>query len=486
MKKLPVLLVLILALVSCKSTLGTEDKYPLSDTQKTPSTQISQKDKEGEQEEPLFGLPEQDQHMEEQTREPQGFPDSELISAEADYPEGVPEEASLPVPAEDPVAQQQPPPPSQAEEPPPPVSPPSPPPPQAEEPPVPPPPPPQAEEPPPPQQQDTPSIVTPDMPFQPVKIIPEPEENSLPYSRTVRALVGQFIEIPFRGSGWVYLGEFGSRRGVSYDSRRMDEEGMTFIFRAEAEGTYSLRFNRHDFIRDFILNDYVKVIVEQLPPSTGSSWSNPQIGPDRVYAVPRWPLETDPEGRSAQGQTPGDNSASGAAQSGVTQPATAGNAQSGTGAAGAAQSDPAAAASAQSGTGAATPGAAANAAAPGTSAGMALDTAQSMTEPGGAAIAEVIEAPVDWLKKAREEYNAGRIKGALDALDQFMILFPAGSDEAFWLYGQSLEANNEATRDIKLSLDYYRRLTREFPQSNRYDEARQRIVYLERFYFNIQ
>ena len=92
----------------------------------------------------------------------------------------------------------------------------------------------------------------------------------------------------------------------------------------------------------------------------------------------------------------------------------------------------------------------------------------------------------DLLKKAREEYNAGRIAGALGTLDQFMTRYPGGSDEAYWLYGQSLEANNEATRDIRLALDYYRRLVREFPQSSRYSDAQRRIAYLERFYFSIQ
>jgi outer membrane protein assembly factor BamD (BamD/ComL family) len=108
------------------------------------------------------------------------------------------------------------------------------------------------------------------------------------------------------------------------------------------------------------------------------------------------------------------------------------------------------------------------------------------TGPGRAAGAAVPAAAEDWLEDAREEYHAGRSAGALGALDQFMLRFPGGSDEAFWLYGQSYEANNETTRDIRRALDYYRRLTGEYPQSVRYDDARRRIVYLERFYFNIR
>ncbi|MDR0623733.1 MAG: hypothetical protein LBG10_04820, partial [Treponema sp.] len=60
----------------------------------------------------------------------------------------------------------------------------------------------------------------------PVRSVPEPEispltpppvvpEESLVFSRIVRATVGQLVEIPFRGTGWVYLGELGARRGIS-------------------------------------------------------------------------------------------------------------------------------------------------------------------------------------------------------------------------------------------------------------------------------
>jgi hypothetical protein len=268
----------------------------------------------------------------------------------------------------------------------------------------------------------------------------------LNYSRTVKAMVGQYIEIPFRGPGWVYLGEFGSRRGVSYDSRRMEDEGMTFVFRADEEGTYSLKFDRQDFVRDYILNDYVKVIVEPPPVTAGSAWSNPRSLPERVYAAPRWPQALDNEGRAAAGP--------------AVQPAAA------------ASGPPPDAAPRQ-------PGA-------DDRPGVPPEVPAGAAEIPETAAAAVPVTPEDWLGKAREEYNAGRIAGALGALDQFMLRFPGGSDEAFWLYGQSYEANNEATRDIRQALDYYRRLTREYPQSTRYDDTRRRIAYLERFYFNIQ
>jgi outer membrane protein assembly factor BamD (BamD/ComL family) len=94
-------------------------------------------------------------------------------------------------------------------------------------------------------------------------------------------------------------------------------------------------------------------------------------------------------------------------------------------------------------------------------------------------------APEELLRQAREALEAGSIAQGLATLDRFREQFPAGSDEAWWLYGQLLEANGP-DRDIRAALDYYRRLIREYPQSPRYDEARRRIAYLERFYLNIR
>jgi outer membrane protein assembly factor BamD (BamD/ComL family) len=93
--------------------------------------------------------------------------------------------------------------------------------------------------------------------------------------------------------------------------------------------------------------------------------------------------------------------------------------------------------------------------------------------------------PDAYLKKAREEFDAGRIVTAISVLDLFRTRYSAGSDEAWWLYGQCYEANSPS-RNILTALEYYRRLIQEFPQSGRATEARRRIAYLERYYINIQ
>jgi hypothetical protein len=278
---------------------------------------------------------------------------------------------------------------------------------------------------------ETPAFPIPELPAQ----IPPPAAAPEQVSRSVTAYTGQYIEVPFRGTGWVYLGEQGSRRGVYYDSRRIDSEGMVFVFRAGSEGVYTLKFNRQDFIRDTQLDDYVQITVKPAPEITGSAWNGAAVAPERVVANPRWPPAV-PQSASP----PANVTSPPVIPSGVTPPST-------------------------------------------------VPAVPPAVETTGSAAPATLEAsgslPSEYLAKAKEAYDAGRPPDALDILDQYRAAYPGGSDEAYWLYGQALEANSPS-RDIRRALDYYRRLVNEYPQSARYDAARQRIAYLERFFFNIR
>ncbi|GHU12485.1 hypothetical protein FACS1894161_0810 [Spirochaetia bacterium] len=319
---------------------------------------------------------------------------------------------------------------------------------------------------------EPPQLAIPDLPARMEPLIDETTETAQ-FSRMVTAYVGQYVEVPFRGPGWVYLGEQGSRRGVYYDSRRIDSEGMVFVFRADAEGVYSLKFNRQDFIQDTLLNDYVQITVKTAPEFTGSAWNKATAAPERVYAGPRWP----PAIAAAVPPRPPAAGKETANAAGVTPPAAApsqtGRQTQGQGAAVLPQTPSPTAV--QSGA----------VIAAGTGAAQTENAPQKATQITAGATIATSTLPSAYLIKAKEEYDAGRPAAALDILDQFRAVYPGGSDEAYWLYGQTLEANSPA-RDIRRALDYYRRLVNEYPQSSRYDTARQRIAYLERFYFNIR
>jgi len=323
-----------------------------------------------------------------------------------------------------------------------------------------------------------------------------PLDSEIIYSRIVRATVGQTVEIPFRGNGWVYLGENASRRGIVYNSRRSDTEGQSFIFSLEEAGVYTLRFYRQDFIRDFIINDHVQVIVGE-PPQAETGWINPSADRGRVVALPRWPspleeaqirsgarlpsepvvtAEPTPQARSSssgQSVTPTPR-ASSQPPVAATPPAAAAQAPAVTRPSIAATQPPAV--SRQSDTSQAGSQAAE----------IASVTPQSQETLEAAPVrTREVMAPEVLLQKAQESFEGGNTAESIALLNQFLEDYPGGSDEVYWLLGQYYEANSPS-RNILLSIDYYKRLVNEYPQSRRLNDARRRISYLERYYINIQ
>jgi len=299
----------------------------------------------------------------------------------------------------------------------------------------------------------------------PFQTVLTPQNETVVFSRIVRATAGQIIEIPFRGTGWVYMGELASRRGIVYDSRRLDPEGQSFIFMIEDAGTYALKFFRQDFVRDYVLNDYVQVIAGEAPVSSGTGWFNPPVDRGRV-AAPRWPtaLEEAEIMRGGTGSRPAETQPVNASERGTVSSQDSALA-GGT-------------ASAQSSV-------------PTQQTAQPQTTASALPQTAAAEAASqqgVIEAPLPpdvILQKAKDSFDSGNVSAAIALLDQYNEYYNSGTDELYWLYGQFYEANSPS-RNILLSLDYYRRLVREYPQSRRYNDARGRIAYLERYYINIQ
>jgi len=324
-----------------------------------------------------------------------------------------------------------------------------------------------------------------------------PNDNEIVFSRIVRATAGQIVEIPFRGNGWVYLGEITSQRGIVFNSRRNDSDGQTFIFTLEEPGTYVLKFYRQDFIRDYILNDHVQVVVGDAP-TAGAGWFNSPVDRGKVVAQPRWPSPIE-ETQIRSGTKPVSEpvvtigttepvKTSTPAQSAATSPSAASQQKPATETTAPQRTTPAPSANTQD----KTPAPSTNIVSP-VPPSSAAPIAQippvkaiepSVSENTPAEKKETL-SPETVTQKAKENFDGGKIPEAIALLDQFMTDYPGGSDEVYWLLGQYYEANSPS-RNILLSLDYYRRLVNEYPQSKRFNEARRRIAYLERYYINIQ
>jgi len=95
------------------------------------------------------------------------------------------------------------------------------------------------------------------------------------------------------------------------------------------------------------------------------------------------------------------------------------------------------------------------------------------------------DSPEGLILAAKNELTAGRVPGAIAILDRFLSLYPAGMDEAYYLYGLALEQNGPY-RDIQKAYNYYKKVSDDYPESPLWDKAQERASYIERHYFEIR
>jgi hypothetical protein len=307
-------------------------------------------------------------------------------------------------------------------------------------------------------------IVKPALPLAP----PSTQEYVLPsaegrnaISRNVSAMVGENIEIPFDGSGWTYLGEKDQKDGVTYETRRFEGSGVVFVMNAVTSGQYVLRFQRQDVLRGLAEIELIGVDVRNRPTVVAppaSSVAPSQATPLSAAAASGAPAGTGPSGGAAT---------VGAATQNAASPPAIGATQ-GTGAV------------APNAAGTGEPSVAGLATTPGALAPGAADASAS-----GAAALPPPDSPEGMLLAAKNELGAGRIQSALAVLDKLLAKYPAGMDEAYYLYGLALEQNGPL-KDIRRAYSYYKKVVDEYPESPFWDKANERVSYIERYYFEIR
>ena len=322
------------------------------------------------------------------------------------------------------------------------------------------------------------AVVRPVLPLAP----PSTQEYVLPaaesppaVSRNVSAFVGERIEIPFDGSGWTYLGEKDEKDGVTYETRRFEGPGVVFVMDAAKSGQYVLRFQRQDLLRGLTSLELVGVDVRDKPAVVVP----PATAPGSAIAASAGQA---PAGSASGGPSPAPYTLA------PTAPGPAGAAATGSG-----QSAAAGGAAAISAPGlASAPGAASlGASAPGTSAPGTASlgaSAPGTATPGTTATVVALpppDSPEGMLLAAKNELGAGRTQSALAILDRFLAKYPAGTDEAYYLYGLALEQNGPL-KDIRRAYSYYKKVVDAYPESPYWDKADERVSYIQRYYFDIR
>lgn len=308
-------------------------------------------------------------------------------------------------------------------------------------------------------------------------------------SRDMKMQKNQFLEVSYPGSGWIYLGDDTGRDSFSYMGRKIGSTETVFTLRSKLEGEALLHFYKNDALTGTVIDDYLKIIVQ------GKSTTNDRVkAPSYALVVPpkpqrktavQTPLVENTKISSASHETDKNPETQ---RTNITQ-----NQE---------QKQPSIAQAS------------------------AKDNLQDFNEESGSKTviqntqtkAEIEEDPDMFVGEAEVEdlmnpsetkssenlipsnelnssdqilelankcFSEGKYKETLAHLDDFFEKATTRIDEGLFLKGRTLETPSEV-RNIKEALDTYETIVNQYPQSIDWEKAKERVIYLKKFYFNIR
>lgn len=306
-------------------------------------------------------------------------------------------------------------------------------------------------------------------------------------SRDMKMQKNQFLEVSYPGSGWIYLGDDTGRESFSYMGRKIGSTETVFTLRSKLEGEALLHFYKNDALTGTVIDDYLKIIVQ------GKSTTNDRVkAPSYALVVPPKPQ------RKATVQTPlvENTKISSASHETDKTPETQktnitqNQEQKQPSIAQASAKDNLQDLNEESGS------------------KTVIQNTQTKTEEDpnmfvGEAEVEDLMNPSETkssenlipsnelnssdqiLELANKCFSEGKYKETLAHLDDFFEKATTRIDEGLFLKGRTLETPSEV-RNIKEALDTYETIVNQYPQSIDWEKAKERVIYLKKFYFNIR
>ena len=297
--------------------------------------------------------------------------------------------------------------------------------------------------------------------------VEEPEEEKLPEpSRTAEIKNHQFLDIKYQGTGWIYLGEVEKQNLLVFYGRKVVDGNTIFTLQSKKSGTATLHFYKNDTLSQKYIDDYMTVNVD----TESATDNNHELAPDYASIVPPKPekvvkevaveaQEESPVQQQATANTPekpeykvpeyGQNS-----EPDINTKTRISNSDS--------EENQV------------------------TPQFIQRTPQKTETEPASpqTELSET-DGQKDLLDQAREAYNEKQYEKALDLLKSFFISAASRIDEGLYLKGQVLEADS-SVQDIKESIDSYETVVNKWPQSRFWKKAKERSIYLRRFYIDIR
>ena len=281
-------------------------------------------------------------------------------------------------------------------------------------------------------------------------------------SRKIAISNNQFLDINYPGTGWVYLGEVERENLLVFHGRKINDDTTTFTLRSRKSGTAILHFYKNDNLSGKYIDDYIEVSV-----NTESATDNIHVtSPEYSKIVPPKPQKPEPKAEESsqnEKEIPDKNKT----EYTYAEPVQAPKKQDAdlnihTIIQNSKNND------------------ADNESTEVTQ--INRDTASSVksTEENTSA-----EYTGDLLEQAQKAYDDKQYSKALGLVQAFLADASDRFDEGLYLEGQILETNSEV-QNIKEAIKDYNTLVKNWPSSRLWKKAKERSIYLQRFYIDIR
>ncbi len=307
----------------------------------------------------------------------------------------------------------------------------------------------------------------------------ETDEGSTPISpsRSTTLKTGQYLDIAYPGTGWIYLGEMDGSSLLRYEKREIGDGDTFFTLQARKTGTAILHFYKSDALAGNYIDDYLSVSI------SGTSRNGEHVeAPSYADIVPPRPSfqQSAEVAQALQERMDEENeSSSGSIQYIPTSETKESVNDYVSQAEGGDSEDDRSATVIQTNSTAAVSENTVASSKSSVQASSETDSESSKKED----TSNLSEKEI--LTLAQKAYEAKNYTECLSYLEDFFDKAVSLMDEGLFLKGKVLETPS-SSRNIKEALNSYKAIINNYPESDFWDDASRRISYIERIYFDIR
>lgn len=330
----------------------------------------------------------------------------------------------------------------------------------------------------------------------------EEEQPPIIPSRKVSVKNGQYLDVDYPGTGWIYLGESEKDTLFNYFGRKIGTGSTSFSLRAKKSGTSLLHFYKNDALTGEYIDDYLEVTVlgekgsgkvtapsyaEIIPakPQRRIDRANERNKASEVLTSPksqaenRAVTETKKEEKKSEPltktQEPAKRQSQPQAQ--FSQSEGAGDIKTVIRTTDAEKKEQESSDSEPAQTYKQTPISSQSI--------QQEENEQISSEPTVVFEESKNEGDESLLEKAKKDFEAKNYELALSEAQEYYNTASTRLDEALYLLGQIWESDSKV-KNIRSSIDSYDSLIKNYPMSKLWKKANNRSIYLKRFYIDIR